>query len=366
MWKKTSRGQVKQIQCAYDDFINDFFSYLDKLHGRLNPELSWLVNQAPGRLGILINNTDNVKKYLMHFSKMKELNKVKDAYNLAIKDYKSMIDKGYVIYHSCGFCVEKKCSSNYCSRKLVRDAFVYFYDLIGTKAFIEAYIPSISLSSDNSKQTYREEWSLLRRTCPYCDRNLIVHHSDRSTDHYLPNKKVPLLSIHSMNLVVACSACNERLKNEKIELPSYHPYFDQVADKFAFNFLFRSFNDNPDISIVNQGDSIKMNNYLKVFNLEDVYNSISWKIKDELETLSNDIRRDYKQTMAIQKLSGKVVSPGVDFHTLRKVTKRHLKNKLKENIDKRGGEENIKLKRDFYIYVHKNLNNIVGYISTLT
>lgn len=363
MWKINSRGQVKQIQYAYDQFVSDFFSYLDKLHGRLDPELTWLLGQAPGKLGILINNTDNVKKYLKHFSKVRDLNRIKDAYNLAIEDYKSMIDKGYVIFHPCGFCNKKGCSSNYCSRELVKDAFVYFYDLIGTKAFADAYIPS--LSSNNLKQTYGKKWNEIRKTCPYCDRKSISHSSDRSIDHYLPNKKVPLLSIHSMNLVVSCSSCNDRLKNEKIELPSYHPYFDQIADKFAFDFIFLDFKENPNISVTILGDPIKMNNYLRVFELEDVYNSISWKIKNEFEMLSNNIKSDYRQAIAMKRLSGRGRGTGVNFHTLRKVTARHVRKKLKENISGRGKEENVKLMRDFYIYVHKNSDNIVGYIATL-
>lgn len=365
MWGFKIRGQLKKIQSAYDEFVKDFLDYSDKIHGKLDPELSWLVNQAPDKLGILIHNTEKVKEYLLEFSKIDDLSWVKATYSQAIVNYKAMIDEGYVVIIPCQSCPKGRlCSDKVCSRKLVKEAFVYFYSLIGTQAFIKSYLPHLSTRGTDSKKIYREESSKLSRICPYCDRNSINHHSDRSTDHYLPSKKIPLLSIHSMNLVVACSSCNERLKGEKIELPSYHPYFHQIANQFTFEFQFSTFKENPDVNISIQGDHVKMNNYLKVFDLQDVYSSESWRIANKLEEFSREVKRNYQQTMHIRRLSGTRIPNHVDSSILKRVAKRHLINKLKENAAKQAEEDFIKFTRDFYLYLYRDFDQIVRYIST--
>lgn len=66
--------------------------------------------------------------------------------------------------------------------------------------------------------------------CPFCGIR------DVSTlDHYLPKSKYPALSITLINLVPACSDCNQRCKKQFIPKSSeeeiLHPYFDNVENE---------------------------------------------------------------------------------------------------------------------------------------
>lgn len=164
-------------------------------------------------------------------------------------------------------------------------AFEYFYsELIHGKIFNEAF------GNDNAIRELREELTL-QSACPYCDMHAMEFDSS-SIDHFIPKSLYPLLAIYPKNLVVACSACNDRIKGKKIYLPIMHPYFDNLDD--FFNFTYR--NDNIEIEFpehVLSSDKNKILNFFKLFNLRERYNKYC---KNKLIKLKEEIqRRSVKQ-----------------------------------------------------------------------
>lgn len=62
-----------------------------------------------------------------------------------------------------------------------------------------------------------------RGICPLCDHRVVS-----TLDHCLPKAKFPGLAVFPLNLVPACSSCNETKRTEFQGL-TIHPYFDDVT-----------------------------------------------------------------------------------------------------------------------------------------
>lgn len=159
-------------------------------------------------------------------------------------------------------------------------AFEYFYtDLIQSQVFNNAF------NTQDAIKKFREEFTL-ESTCPYCD----CHEMEfdlASVDHFIPKSKYPLLSIFPKNLVVACSACNDRIKKANLYLPIMHPYFDNLDD--FFHFLYKNELIKIEFQVgVSPKEQEKVVNFFKLFNLEERYNK---RGKNKLFKLKTDIRR---------------------------------------------------------------------------
>ncbi|PLT31966.1 HNH endonuclease [Bacillus sp. V5-8f] len=163
--------------------------------------------------------------------------------------------------------------------KEVTKAFEYFYsDLIHGKIFNK------TIGETNAIRELREELTL-ESTCPYCDIHEMEFDSS-SVDHFIPKSRYPLLAIYPKNLVVACSACNDRIKQEKLYLPIMHPYFDNLDDYFYFTYK----NDCIEIEFfepISLLDKEKVLNFFKLFHLKERYNKYCRrkliKLKEEIQ-----------------------------------------------------------------------------------
>ncbi|WP_176470294.1 HNH endonuclease, partial [Terribacillus saccharophilus] len=179
----------------------------------------------------------------------------------------------------------------------VSNAFLYFYkNLIHGKIFND-YIGS----EDNAIKKFRDSITL-ESTCPYCDYHEMEFDSS-SVDHFVPKSRHPILAIYPKNLVVACSACNDRLKKEKIRLPIFHPYYTNLDDYFYFTFKDEKIFINFDEGIPTE-DKERVINFLELFEIEQRYNKyckrklISLK-KEVIGRVSEQIRLRKTMTSSI-------------------------------------------------------------------
>lgn len=166
----------------------------------------------------------------------------------------------------------------------LKESFKYLYtNLISGKLFNDA----INITGEVSMNEFRDYLTLENNICPYCDW-YEMEFKAVSVDHFLPKSKYPLLAIYPKNLVVACAACNDRIKKDKIYLPIAHPYFDDISDFFKFRLV------NKKIKIefkngISSIDKEKVCNFLKLFKIEERFNRYHVK---KLENQIRDIRQD--------------------------------------------------------------------------
>jgi len=206
------------------------------------------------------------------------------------KDLLSMYNEFNINYRKF---LSKDWEDNTQYSKVITKAFEYFYtDLIHGKIFND------TVGENNAIREFREELTL-ESTCPYCDYHEMEFDS-ASVDHFIPKSLYPLLAIFPKNLVVACTACNDRIKKEKLYLPIMHPYFNNLDDYFYFTYK----DEVIDIEFydhISSKDREKVKNYFKLFNLEDRYNKYC---KKKLIRLKEGIQRNViKQIKGIESIS---------------------------------------------------------------
>ncbi|MEK4524578.1 HNH endonuclease [Paenibacillus sp. FSL H8-0104] len=207
----------------------------------------------------------NLKEYICEL-KYEGINLL-DQYNEFVDNYENFLSLEW--------------NANITYSKQVTEAFEYFYtDLIHGKIFNDL------IGESNAIKEFRERITL-ESTCPYCD----IHDMEfdiASIDHFIPKARYPLLAIYPKNLVVACSACNDRIKKEKLYLPIIHPYFNNLDDYFCFtyknNVIEFEFLDH-----ISVGDREKVENFFKLFNIEKRYNRYCQK---KLKRLKEEIQRN--------------------------------------------------------------------------
>lgn len=155
----------------------------------------------------------------------------------------------------------------------VNSVFDYFYDnILCSKSFHKIYCEEC----DIHREFMKEGRSV--GVCPYCGiEKLLINSID--IDHFLPKAHFPFLSIHSTNLIVSCSTCNNRIKKDRMYSPILHPFYDNIDAAISFSY------QPGKIKIDNKGKDAT-ENFIKLFKLEDRYN-------DELiiDTLVNFIHR---------------------------------------------------------------------------
>lgn len=225
-------------------------------------------------------------------------------------------------------------------------AFGYFYsDLIHGKIFNE-----IAVSEIDAIRDFRHHLTL-ESTCPYCDYHEMEFDS-ASIDHFIPKSKYPLVSIYPKNLIVSCNTCNERIKQGKLYLPIMHPYFDNLDDYFNFSYKNESikieFRDD-----ISKKDKEKVENFLKLFNIEERYNK---KCKRKLNNLKKEIQR-----CVIKQIKG-----------FENITNKEIEYKIKEEIhdkyiiifNNKNKDSLTKLKLDYLLQMNEeDLSEMCNYIA---
>ncbi|MGF9772403.1 HNH endonuclease signature motif containing protein [Priestia aryabhattai] len=221
--------------------------------------------------------------------------------------------------------------------KLLTKAFEYFYtDLIQGKIF------NNTVGESNAIREFREELTL-ESTCPYCDSHEMEFDSS-SVDHFIPKSRYPLMAIFPKNLIVACTACNERIKKEKLYLPIMHPYFDNLDDYFYFTYR----NEVIEIEFydyISIKDREKVKNFFKLFNLEKRYNKYA---KKKLIKLKEEIRRNVikqikgVETISINEIQSKIKEELYDSYiNISKYKKKDALTKLKLDYLKQMKKEDL-------------------------
>ncbi|MCM3003661.1 HNH endonuclease [Priestia koreensis] len=239
----------------------------------------------------------------------------------------------------------------------VKQAFEYFYkDLINSEVFNKTF------NTISALKEFRDELTL-RSTCPYCDHNEMEFDS-ASVDHFIPKSQYPLLSIFPKNLVVSCTACNDRIKKEKLHLPIMHPYFNNLDDYFYFTYKNKVINIEfyDYVSLENQK---KVNNFLKLFKLEYRYNKYC---KEKLDRLKSGIQRNViKQIKGVQNISTDEIENRVKeeiydlYVEISKYKKQDALTKLRLDYLKQLSKEDLS---DLIMYIdYENRDNILSAFS---
>jgi len=158
-------------------------------------------------------------------------------------------------------------------KKILIDVYAKFRDSVSSKN----YINKVNL-----------------KVCPYCNRNYIFNFTKNKKkeataqlDHFIDKSKYPYLSLSLYNLVPSCSVCNQRksAKNILIE-PILNPFEDNIHNHISFNSTeivsrdelknkkldFFS-EERTKISINLISDDKRVEEHLKTFNIEGLYNN---------------------------------------------------------------------------------------------
>ncbi len=126
--------------------------------------------------------------------------------------------------------------------------------------------------------------------CPYCQRNYITSYTDDDSidrefakttadlDHYYSKSNYPYLALSLYNFIPSCQICNSRFKGDKETYEStLYPYescFEDEGAKFEISEgLISSIldNNNKFYIKINDNNSVKVKNSIKMFKLDKVY-----------------------------------------------------------------------------------------------
>lgn len=248
---------------------------------------------------IKLFNVSNNSKLKEHLYKMKVIcldhhMNLRNQYNNYIRNYQTILD-----------CENTEC---YLFDKVIQDAFEYIYiNTCKMENFKKNYINSTD--NGNILHEYRKRYSE-GKVCPYCDLNELEFDLT-SIDHFLPKSKYPILSIFPQNLVVACTACNDRIKKEYIYFPVCHPFFDNISDYFTFKFsedlkeINMLYLDSPSLFLE------KTKNTHKLFKIQERYTKKVKRFKKELKELRDKVKERIKD---ISNTNNRI-----DEHTIRRI-----------------------------------------------
>lgn len=146
------------------------------------------------------------------------------------------------------------------------------------------------------------------RSCVYCNRTYTVSQFkiDKEGqisklirphfDHWFPKENYPLLALSFFNLIPSCSICNSSVKGRKeFSLSKYiHPYVDNVVDSIVFSYSHDVSIDSLKIEVLAINSDIdleqRINNTLKDFFLEEMYNAHHPELRDLL-----DVKKAYSE-----------------------------------------------------------------------
>lgn len=324
MRKVDTEPALEAIINSFDRFVYDFFEWVIAQDPQ-DSNLEQRIHKENSPLGKVARRT-SVKKILISFVRCPERNLVYFSYLNYIRNYKNMMDG--IPFLKIKFSKE--------TLELIENAFLYFYEtLIEKKTFQQYYIPDYD-GPDQLKREIRKRFGL-ERVCPYCDFHSISHEDYSSIDHFLPKSKFPLLSIHSKNLVVSCSGCNDRIKLDKYNLPIIHPLFDDVTQYIKFKFDQNI--DNIDVEFIGQY-AIEVKSafaFFELFKLKDVYTTVLYRLKADRKKIRNNVESKWLMIEKSQR----------DFYLLKTILNDEYSIFKNENFKKRGYFGLTKLRIDF-------------------
>ncbi|MEB2630226.1 HNH endonuclease [Peribacillus frigoritolerans] len=273
--------------------------------------------------------------YTLHMYNKKKLMKVINAQRYLSKNYTKIIkgkNKNY------GFIDEE-------TIKDLRVIFKYAYNkLLYNENFWEVY----DAGSPVSNETIRRRICSKIKICPYCDKSDISS-SEVNVDHFLPQSKFPLLSIHWKNFVLACKPCNDSLnKGELCHLPVLHPFFDEINKYIKFEFKSECKTVNIQTAYKKGVYRSRAENFIEVMNLKERY----------IRLWPNSLEKTL--TQSINSAFHKHVLYKGDYNKSK--WERLFNQIIQENkidlMDEAGQETQIKLRLDFCEHVRSNDNNL--------
>lgn len=279
MWKiQTSR--LNENYKFTDNFVEDILTWANCNRGLMSISKINDSKITPN-LRSLMNSSKELPLYMLELSQSKEIDLILDLFYFQVNCYLQILQ---------GVKSEIKLSMK--SNDLIKKIFKYFYkELLDNPVFWKIYCPDQAMIT---KKQFRDEIGQKGKVCPYCDIRKIVVPIMNNLDHFLPISKYPLLGIHWRNLIVSCSVCNGILvKNSRILLPIFHPYFDEVSQKVIFKFN----NKNREIKITPSSrlktEKLKAKNFIDLFYLEHSYGRLWDEVEEEHDYLSEDIINNY-------------------------------------------------------------------------
>ncbi|MCM3741797.1 HNH endonuclease [Oceanobacillus luteolus] len=344
MYKVEWTQSLQDLIKPYHDFILETLEFVNQ-----NPKFSV---QSPTDIEELTNaikslsendsSKENFSKIALKTDLPKHICNLKYENRDLLNEYKNFVSNYYNFLNK-----DWHVTSSY--SKEVKDAFNYFYEnLIHGKTFNKEF-----LNSDlDAIHEFRRKLAL-KKTCPYCDLHEMEFDS-ASVDHFIPKSKHPILAIYPKNLVVACTACNDRIKKEHLYLPIVHPYFTSPSDYFIFVYSHK----NKKITIqfktmLTFKDKRKLANFFRLFNLIYRYNTNKSDLYDNLiQEIQKGVNKQFKR---MRNLSRELIE---------EIILEEIKDKEKEVRDRKGIEFLTKLKADLYTQIKKEeLKCLVDYFA---
>ncbi|MCH4895852.1 hypothetical protein E0494_03975 [Marinilabiliaceae bacterium JC040] len=183
--------------------------------------------------------------------------------------------------------------------------------------------------SKSKKTSYDLALALNRNTCTYCNRSYVntivvkdentnrVNDKGRITrpqfDHWFAKSKFPFLALSFYNLIPSCSICNSSIKGDtEFDLDTHiHPYIKEVGQDFSFSYELKDL-DSYKVKIKNFKPSSKIENTLKEFKIEEIYNAHAmFELKDLID-LKKKYTEDYLDMIFNESFKG----IGVEEHDI--------------------------------------------------
>lgn len=205
--------------------------------------------------------------------------------------------------------------------------FLKKYEFI-EKIFNYNYIMQVKLNKNKSGETiaYKVAKIIGTRVCVYCNRQytFTITGKDKSQngiirpqfDHYLPKSIYPFLALSLYNLIPSCSICNslksdkdidkiESIRDRNFEDIKMNPYtgMGDIDDLFKFSYYPNEYGVPNEIKIIktkNENYKNKVDAFLKLFKIEEIYNAhIDCEVKD-LYTFATKYSDTYLQSLLEQ------------------------------------------------------------------
>ncbi|GAA0180428.1 hypothetical protein SH2C18_31210 [Clostridium sediminicola] len=149
---------------------------------------------------------------------------------------------------------------------------------------------------DNFVEKYRHKVisAFKVEVCPYCNRQYISNMNSKKglkttadLDHYYSEVHFPFLKLSIYNFIPSCQICNSRFKLAKNFWMEKHVYpfesgFDEDAI-FTFDNIDHLFNREPSFSICNLCKKEEIDNSIKTFHIQEIYQSHNEYVKNLVE-----------------------------------------------------------------------------------
>lgn len=151
-----------------------------------------------------------------------------------------------------------------------------------------------SVKSNKRYDAYNLAYDLRCTTCIYCNRNYtntIINNKGKKIsrpqfDHYFDKDRYPLLALSFYNLIPCCSSCNSVVKGTRqLNLNNHiHPYLDNELSNIKFSYKHSNKYSSQYEITIKSTNSIKAQNTIDFFELNEIYNSNISILEDLIKT----------------------------------------------------------------------------------